>query len=158
MRIPVDGPLGLDTLIVGTGVEVGDTMGVEQSDLGMTAVEDDSAETAATYWLPPVAVDVETLHPSLRAAVALRADAEGFAGYHAHVYAMPGDVECGHFHLAINPQTSKAVGLHTVSLVLGEIYAEDIELAVGPIWLYADNEIQAADDLYQILRDVGRLA
>lgn len=118
----------------------------------------DIGDSRGTYWLAPLVVANENLHPSLRTAIERRPDADGFVGYIAQVYELPGDFENGHFHFAVNPQTSKAVGLHTVSLVLGEVYSEDIELAIGPIWLYADSEIKAADDLYQILRDVGRLA
>lgn len=129
-------------------------MNDEQSQLDATDVGD----SQGTYWLAPHVVAHEALHPSLRAAIERRSDADGFVGYIAPVYELPGDLENGHFHFAVNSQTSKAVGLHTVSLVLGEVYSEDIELAIGPIWLYADSEIKAADDLYQILKDVGRLA
>ncbi|MDP9632498.1 hypothetical protein [Ensifer sp. 1H6] len=111
-----------------------------------------------TRWLEPQPIAVEILHPSLLTALEQRNDVEDFQGYLARVYEMPGDALNGFFHIAVNPMTSEAAGLHSVSLVMGEKYAEDIELAIGPIWLDASDENEAAAELYAILKDVGRLA
>ncbi|NVD43021.1 hypothetical protein HT585_29575 [Ensifer sp. HO-A22] len=109
-------------------------------------------------WVMPQRVAMEVLHPSLLTALEQRGDTSDFEGYIARVYDMPQDIANGSFHIAFNPMTSEAVGLHTVSLVLGKKYQEEIELAIGPIWLDAGEENEAAAELYAILKDVGRLA
>ena len=111
-----------------------------------------------TRWLVPQSVATEVLHPALLAALEQRGDTNDFQGFITRIYDMPQDVANGFFHIAVNPTTSEAVGLHTVSLVLGQKYREEIELAIGPIWLDAGGEDEAAAELYAILKDVGRLA
>ncbi|WP_457584487.1 hypothetical protein [Ensifer canadensis] len=120
--------------------------------------EGETVSEPGTRWQEPQQIAVEILHPSLLMALEQRNDAADFQGYLARVYEMPGDTLNGFFHIAVNPTTSEAAGLHTVSLVMGEKYAEEIELAIGPIWLDAGDEIEAAAELYAILKDVGRLA
>ncbi|MGF6178602.1 hypothetical protein [Ensifer sp. 4252] len=120
--------------------------------------EAETASEPGTRWLEPQGIAVEILHPSLLAALEQRNDVADFQGYLARVYEMPGDTQNGFFHIAVNPTTSEAAGLHTVSLVMGEKYAEDIELAIGPIWLDARDATEAAAELYAVLKDVGRLA
>lgn len=124
------------------------------------AIQSD-AETVlepGSRWLSPQTVAVDILHPSLLTALEQRGDVEDFRGYLARVYEMPGDILNGFFHIAVNPAAFEAAGLHTVNLVMGEKYADEIELAIGPIWLQARDENEAAVALYEILRDVGRLA
>ncbi len=120
--------------------------------------EVEAAGELGTRWLEPQSIAVEILHPSLLTALEQRNDVADFQGFLARVYDMPGDTQNGFFHIAVNPTTSEAAGLHTVSLIMGERYAEDIELAIGPIWLDAGDENEAAAELYAILKDVGRLA
>lgn len=120
--------------------------------------EVDTVKEPGTRWLAPQGIAVEILHPSLVTVLEQRSDMEDFQGYLARVYEMPGDTLNGFFHIAVNSTTSEAAGLHTVSLVMGERYSEDIELAIGPIWLDARDENEAAAELYEILKDVGRLA
>lgn len=111
-----------------------------------------------TRWLAPQSIAIDILHPSLLTALEQRGDTDDFQGYTAQIYDMPQDTANGSFHIAVNPTTSEAVGLHIVSLVLGEKYREEIELVIGPIWLDASGENEAAAELYEVLKDVGRLA
>lgn len=111
-----------------------------------------------TRWLVPQSVAIEILHPSLLTALEQRGDTNDFQGFITRIYDMPHDIANGSFHIAVNLTTSEAVGLHTVSMVLGEKYREEIELAIGPIWVDAGGEDEAATELYAILKDVGRLA
>ncbi|MGF6174717.1 hypothetical protein [Ensifer sp. 4252] len=124
--------------------------------------DDDYDDSLGSMPLNPIAY--EKLHHAVQQAINEREDRGGFEAFGATALMFPDCHPSGVIYVAVNRAAKMACCLYKDHRLLSKIHPDQIDIAIGPVWIEADKsedqgeqeftEVLAAKKLFEILNDI----